>query len=78
MLCYDSRIRILIETKPNEPIDRSVCPTMGHAMAISAATAGPSRVGGLLESAHAMLARGWILQAKSGLPLRWEGSGVYI
>ena len=56
MLCYDSRIRILIETKPNEPIDRSVCPTMGHAMAISAATADPSRVGGLLESAHAMLA----------------------
>ena len=56
MLDYDSRIKILIETKPNEPIDRSVCPTMGHCMAISAATKDPSRVGGLLESAHAMLA----------------------
>jgi xylose isomerase len=46
----------MIETKPNEPVDRSVCPTLGHAMAISAATTDPSRVGGLLESAHAMLA----------------------
>ena len=56
MLEYDREIKILIETKPNEPIDRSVCPTMGHAMAISAACADPSRVGGLLESAHAILA----------------------
>ena len=56
MLDYDKDIKILIETKPNEPIDRSVCPTMGHCMAVSAATKDPSRVGGLLESAHAMLA----------------------
>ena len=56
MLDYDDKIKILIETKPNEPIDRSVCPTLGHCMAISAATKDPSRVGGLLESAHAMLA----------------------
>lgn len=56
MLDYDPKIKIMIETKPNEPIDRSVCPTMGHAMAISAASKDPSRVGGLLESAHAMLA----------------------
>lgn len=56
MLAYDPDIKIMIETKPNEPVDRSVCPTMGHAMAISAATSDPSRVGGLLESAHAMLA----------------------
>ena len=56
MLDYDPNIKIMIETKPNEPIDRSVCPTMGHCMAISAATKDPSRVGGLLESAHAMLA----------------------
>ncbi len=56
MLAYDKNIKILIETKPNEPIDRSVCPTLGHAMAISAASIDPSRVGGLLESAHAMLA----------------------
>lgn len=56
MLTYDKKIKILIETKPNEPIDRSVCPTLGHAMAISAASIDPNRVGGLLESAHAMLA----------------------
>lgn len=56
MLDYDKDIKILIETKPNEPIDRSVCPTLGHCMAISAASKDPSRVGGLLESAHAMLA----------------------
>ena len=56
MLAYDKNIKIMIETKPNDPVDRSACPTMGHAMAVSAATIDPSRVGGLLESAHAMLA----------------------
>jgi len=56
MLDYDKDIKILIETKPNEPVDRSVCPTLGHCMAVSAASKDPSRVGGLLESAHAMLA----------------------
>lgn len=56
MLDYDSNMKIMIETKPNEPVDRSVCPTIGHAMAISAATKDPSRVGGLIESAHAILA----------------------
>ncbi|MHA0856360.1 sugar phosphate isomerase/epimerase family protein [Paenibacillus sp. CMAA1364] len=56
MLAYDPNIRIMIESKPNEPIDRSFCPTMGHVMAISAMTSEPSRVGGLLESAHAILA----------------------
>ena len=30
MLEYDSDIRICIEPKPNEPIDRSICGTMGH------------------------------------------------
>ena len=56
MLEYDPKIRIVIEPKPNEPIDRSVCGTIGHVMAVSAATIDPSRVGGLLESAHAILA----------------------
>ncbi|WP_394918636.1 TIM barrel protein [uncultured Robinsoniella sp.] len=56
MLRYDSNIRVVIEPKPNEPIDRSICGTMGHVMAISAATIDPSRVGGNLESAHAILA----------------------
>ena len=56
MLAYDPKIRICIEPKPNEPIARSICGTMGHVMAISAATTDPSRVGGNLESAHAILA----------------------
>ena len=56
MLEYDSKIKILIESKPNEPIDRSFIGTMGHVMAVSSATKDPSRVGGLLESAHAILA----------------------
>ncbi|MCF0134233.1 MAG: TIM barrel protein [Blautia sp.] len=56
MLAYDPTIRICIEPKPNEPIDRSICGTMGHVMAVSAATIDPSRVGGNLESAHAVLA----------------------
>lgn len=55
MLEYDKKIKILIEPKPNEPIDRSFCPTMGHVMGLSYATIDPSRVGGLLESAHAIL-----------------------
>jgi len=55
MLAYDPKIRICIESKPNEPIDRSICGTMGHVMAISAATIDPSRVGGNVESAHAIL-----------------------
>ena len=56
MLEYDRKIRVVIEPKPNEPVDRSICGTMGHAMAISAATIDPSRVGGNVESAHAILA----------------------
>jgi xylose isomerase len=56
MLAYDTKIRIVIEPKPNESIDRSICGTMGHVMGISAATIDPSRVGGNLESAHAILA----------------------
>ena len=56
MLAYDKGIRVCIEPKPNEPIDRSICGTMGHVMAVSAATIDPKRVGGNLESAHAILA----------------------
>ena len=50
MLEYDPKIRVCIEPKPNEPIDRSICGTMGHVMAISAATIDPKRVGGNLET----------------------------
>lgn len=56
MLKYDPKIKILIEPKPNEPIDRSNCGTVGHVLAVSAATVDPSRVGALVESAHAVLA----------------------
>jgi xylose isomerase len=56
ILDYDPEIMILIEPKPNEPIDRSYCPTIGHALALAEHTKDPKRVGGLLESAHAILA----------------------
>ena len=56
MLEYDKNIRVMIETKPNEPVDISFCPTMGHTMALSSASIDPDRVGGLLETAHAVLA----------------------
>lgn len=56
MLAYDSEIQVLIESKPNEPIDRSYCGTIGHVMALSAACREPKRVGAVLESAHAVLA----------------------
>ena len=56
MLRYDDSIRVCIEPKPNEPIDRSFCGTIGHVMGVSAATIDPKRVGANLESAHAVLA----------------------
>jgi xylose isomerase len=56
MLDYDKNIRIAIEPKPNEPIDRSICGTAGHVMGVSAATICPERVGVNVESAHATLA----------------------
>lgn len=56
MLDYDPEIRVVIEPKPNEPIDRSICGTAGHVLGIAAATKDPSRVGVNVESAHATLA----------------------
>lgn len=56
MLAYDKDIRVLIEPKPNEPIDRSFCPTVGHVMGLAAATTASDRIGAVLESAHAILA----------------------
>lgn len=55
MLEYDPKIKVCIESKPNEPVDRSFFGTMGHVMALSAATIDPARVGGNVESAHAVL-----------------------
>jgi len=56
MLAYDPNIRILIEPKPNEPMDQAYIPTAGHAIGLAAMTADPARVGVLIESAHAILA----------------------
>ena len=56
MLAHDPDIRIAIEPKPNEPMDLAYIPTIGHAIGLSYLTDDPSRVGSLVESAHAILA----------------------
>ena len=56
MLDYHPDIRILIEPKPNEPMDQAYIPTIGHALGMAYASKEPDRVGGLIESAHAILA----------------------
>jgi len=56
MLEYDKNIKILIEPKPNEPMDQAYIPTVGHAIGLAYKTADPSRVGVLIETAHCILA----------------------
>ncbi len=56
LLEYDKNIVVLGEMKPNEPMDSAFCPTTGHFLAIGSRTIDPSRVGVLIESAHAILA----------------------
>jgi xylose isomerase len=56
MLDYDADIEIWIEPKPNEPTDLAYVPTIGHAVALAYASKDPTRVKGLIESAHALLA----------------------
>lgn len=56
MLEYDSKIRVCIEPKPNEPMDQSYIPTTGHAIALSLLCDDPKRLGVNIESAHAILA----------------------
>jgi len=56
ILAQDPNIRILIEPKPNEPMDLAYIPTIGHAIGLAYLTDDPSRVGSLVESAHAILA----------------------
>ena len=56
LLAYDARLRIVIEPKPNEPMDLAYIPTIGHALALGMQTTAPQRVGVLMESAHAILA----------------------
>ena len=56
MLAHDPKIRILIEPKPNEPMDHAYLPTIGHALAVAQLCSDPKRVGGLIETAHCILA----------------------
>lgn len=56
MLDYDACIRIAIEPKPNEPMDHTYIPTVGHAVALAFRSHDPDRVGVNIESAHAILA----------------------
>ncbi|MDZ7619367.1 MAG: TIM barrel protein [Patescibacteria group bacterium] len=56
ILEYDRHVEIAIEPKPNEPADHTYVPTIGHALALAERTVDSSRVGGLIESAHALLA----------------------
>jgi xylose isomerase len=56
MLAYNPDIEIAIEPKPNEPVDQAYVPTIGHALAVAYQSSDPSRVGGLIETAHALLA----------------------
>ena len=56
MLAHDPNIRILVEPKPNEPMDQAYIPTIGHALALAYKASDPDRVGGLIETAHALLA----------------------
>ncbi len=55
-LDHDPNIRVLLEAKPNEPMDQSYLPTPGHMMGVAYRTAAPDRVGILIESAHSILA----------------------
>jgi xylose isomerase len=56
LLEHDKSIRILGEMKPNEPMDQSYLPTVGHFLALCYRTADPARSGVLIESAHSILA----------------------
>jgi xylose isomerase len=56
LLDHDKDIQIWIEPKPNEPMDMAYVPTIGHAIALAYASSDPSRVKGLVETAHAVLA----------------------
>jgi xylose isomerase len=56
MLKHDPQITIAVEPKPNEPMDHAYLPTIGHAIALAYRTCDPERVGGLIETAHALLA----------------------
>jgi xylose isomerase len=56
MLAYDKQVTVLIEPKPNEPVDSAIIPTVGHALGLSYITDDPARVCCLIETAHSILA----------------------
>ncbi|MCA9249354.1 MAG: TIM barrel protein [Planctomycetales bacterium] len=56
MLAHNPRVEIAIEPKPNEPMDQAYIPSIGHAIALGQMTDDPARVGGLIETAHSLLA----------------------
>jgi xylose isomerase len=56
ILSASPKARIAIEPKPNEPVDHAFVPTIGHALSLGARSMDPTRVGVLIESAHAILA----------------------
>lgn len=56
LLAYDPKLRIVVEPKPNEPMDHAYIPTVGHALALGYRTSDPARVGVLIETAHQILA----------------------
>ena len=56
LLEYSKTVRVCIEPKPNEPMDHAYLPTIGHVLALAHQTVDPNRVGGLIESAHSLLA----------------------
>ena len=55
-LDYDPKLRIIIEPKPNEPVDSAIVSTIGHAIALGQITKAPERCGCLVETAHSILA----------------------
>jgi xylose isomerase len=55
-LAHDKEVEIAIEPKPNEPMDHAYVPTIGHALFLGSQTSDPKRMGGLIETAHAILA----------------------
>ncbi len=55
ILDADTKVRILAEMKPNEPMDLMYLPSTGHMLAMSYLTKDPNRTGVLIEAAHCIL-----------------------